>query len=531
MSRQQPTLQPRAGWRLPRGSSVYDHPCGDGDSHPGARPHVVVIGGGIAGLAAAYSLATDRRARDLGVTCTLIEEEHRLGGKIRTERRGGCLIENGPDSFLASKPWAVELCRALGLADRLIGTRPGSPVHVAWRGRLHPLPAGMMFGIPTRLGPLARSGLLSPVEKLRIVLDLVLPRGHAAKETLGGLLRRRLGDAAVDRLAGPLLGGIYAGDADALSAAATFPQLVAWEAQHRSLILAARARWHMRHASGPGAPGPLFLSLPGGLQEMIDRLVASLGETRIWTGRRTTGLLHQPGCREGDYAVVLDNGIRLDGDAIVLATPAYVTAPLLEWLAPAAAEELRTIPYVSTAAVTLAYRRGTIQHPLDGNGFVVARGEPLNITACTWLSSKWPHRAPAGIALLRCYLGAAGREAVVEEDDRRLTDLAREDLRAVMGIDAAPLFASVARWPMGMPQYPPGHLRRLEAIERDLGSLPGIALAGAGYRGIGIPDCIRQGTEAADRVMEALAGLARADSCGGSLDSVSAHAGIPPSHD
>ena len=502
---------PRQAFQL-RGGRLSDNkglpPDGatGGDGHtPGERrPRVIIIGGGIAGLSAAYTLATDQRARALGIASTLIEEDRQLGGKIRTERIGDCLIENGPDSFLATKPWAAELCWALGLGDRLVGTRPGQPVYVAWRGRLHPLPDGAMFGIPTRLGPVARSRLFSPMEKLRMAMDLVLPRGRGADESIGGLLRRRLGDAAVDRLAGPLLGGIYAGDADTLSVRATFPKLVEWEAQYRSLILAALARRRQPTAPAPRAPNAMFLSLAGGLGEMIDRLAASLGETVILTGRRVVRLIGKPERREPGYAVLLDEGTCLEAEAVVLATPAYVTARLLEPLAPAAAAHLRTIPYVSTAAVTLAYKREMIRHPLDGNGFVVARGGALNTTACTWISSKWPYRAPAGIALLRCYLGAAGREAVVQEDDRRLTELARADLRATMGIDATPAFVSVTRWPAAMPQYPPGHLERLEAIERAVEAQPGITLAGAGYRGIGIPDCIRQGTEAARRLTEVL---------------------------
>jgi len=477
---------------------------GDGRAPGERRPRVIIIGGGIAGLSAAYTLATDQRARALGIASALIEEDHQLGGKIRTERIGDCLIENGPDSFLATKPWAAELCWALGLGDRLVGTRPGQPVYVAWKDRLHPLPDGAMFGIPTRLGPVARSRLFSPVEKLRMAMDLVLPRGRGADESIGGLLRRRLGDAAVDRLAGPLLGGIYAGDADTLSVRATFPKLVEWEAQYRSLILAALARRRQPTAPSSRAPSAMFLSLAGGLGEMIDRLAASLGETAILTGRRVTRLIQQPGRSTCCYGVLLEDGTRLDADALVLGTPAYVTARLLEPLAPSAAGRLRNIPYVSTAAVTLAYRRQDIRHPLDGNGFVVAHGEPLNITACTWISSKWPYRAPADIALLRCFLGAAGSEAVAEEDDHRLGDLARADLRAIMGIDATPVFVSVTRWPAAMPQYPPGHLERLEAVERDLQGAPGIVLAGAGYRGIGIPDCIRQGAEAARRLTELL---------------------------
>jgi oxygen-dependent protoporphyrinogen oxidase len=246
----------------------------------------------------------------------------------------------------------------------------------------------------------------------------------------------------------------------------------------------------------------MFLSLADGLGELIDRLVASLGKTTIQTGHRVSQLMHQSPRGRGAYTVMLDDGSRMEADVVVLATPAYVTAQLLEPLLPDAAAELRAIPYVSTAAVTLAFRREAVRHPLQGHGFVVARGEPLNITACTWISSKWPHRAPDDVALLRCYLGAAGNEAVVNEDDRRLTELVQADLRSSMGIDATPLFVSVSRWPRSMPQYPPGHLARLEAIEKAMSALPGVTLTGAGYRGIGIPDCIRQGAEAARRVTE-----------------------------
>ncbi len=479
-------------------------------------PHIVIVGGGITGLAAAYRLARDPRARDLRVTCTLVEQEPRLGGKLRTERIDGCLIENGPDSFLSTKPWAADLCRALGLGDRLIGTMPGRAVFVASGGKLHPLPEGLMLGVPTRLGPMLRTGLLSPAEKLRMGWDLVLPRRPGnGDESVGGFLRRRLGDAAVTRLAGPLLGGIYAGDADTLSLRATFPQLIEWEASHRSLVLAALARRRrVPRGSGAGSPSPLFLSLVGGLGELVERLEASLGSTIVLTGR-TVGRLdrgadhsrivgRQAAQGRPCYTLHLDDGRALAANAVLLATPAYATAGLLTPLVPSVASTLRGIPYVSTASVTLAYRRKAVGHPLDGHGFVVARNEPLTITACTWVSSKWPHRAPPDVALLRCYLGAAGNEAVVDHDDATLVGLARADLRTTMGIEATPVFTAVARWTKAMPQYPPGHLDRLDAIDADMQTLPGVALAGAGFRGLGIPDCIRQGTEAATRLIDSL---------------------------
>jgi oxygen-dependent protoporphyrinogen oxidase len=256
----------------------------------------------------------------------------------------------------------------------------------------------------------------------------------------------------------------------------------------------------------------VFLSLAGGMAELADALVAALRKhARVLPGTAVTRITLS-GARGAGYALHLSDGGVLGADALILATPAFVAADLLAPLVPAAAAVLRGIPYASTAAVTLAYRRHDVAHPLDGHGFVVARGEPLQITACTWVSSKWPGRAPPGIALVRCYLGRAGAEAVVAADDATLVETARRDLRTVMGLDAVPRFAHVVRWPRAMPQYTPGHHDRLAALEAALAGLPPLALAGAGYRGLGIPDCVRQGQEAAARVLaHLLAHLAPAD--------------------
>lgn len=467
------------------------------------RPaRVVIVGGGITGLAAAYALMAGPTPHDLPLACTLVERDARLGGKVRTERVQDCVVEAGPDSFLASKPAAVELCRALGLTDRLIATLPGRTVYVAARGQLHPLPPGLALGIPTQPWPVVRTSLLSPAAKARMAWDLVLPRrAPDGDETVGSFIARRLGRAAVDRLVGPLLAGIYAGDADALSLRATFPQLQQWETDHRSLILAAMTQRRRAAAAGNGG-GPMFLGLAGGLSGMIDALQKALAGTEMVTGQPVVRI--DRATTAAPYAVHLGDGRTLDADGVLLAAPAFNTADLLEPLAPSVAALLRKIPYASTASVTLAYRRREIAHPLTGHGFVVARREPLQITACTWVSSKWPDRAPSGLALLRCYLGSAGRDAIVAEDDARLAAAAQADLARVMGINAAPVFTHIARWPQAMPQYLPGHLDRLDSIEAGLRSLPGIAVAGAGYRGVGIPDCIRQGTDAARRLADAL---------------------------
>ncbi len=467
--------------------------------------HILVVGGGITGLAAAHALVTSPRAKSLGVRCTLVERERRLGGKLLTERVDGCLVEAGPDAFLATKPAAAELCRALGLGDRLIGTRLGRAVFIAYGGKLVPMLQGLALGVPARLSPILATELLTAAEKVRLGADLILPRGRARDdETVGALIRRRLGDAAVDRLAGPILAGIYAGDADVLSVRATFPQLLEWEASHRSLILGALAR---RAGANRDGTGPVFQSLVGGMGELIDALEAFLTEApeaSLITGDAIVRLTRWFERDKTTYVGDLGGGRVIATDAAILATPAFVSADLLAPLAPASAATLRAIPYASTAAVTLAFRRGDVSHPLEGHGFVVARGEPLEITACTWMSSKWPHRAPADIALLRCYLGAAGREAIVDESDTHLLDVVRRDLRTTLGIDATPIFTRLTRWRRAMPQYLPGHLDRLAAIDAALRDLPGVTLAGAGYRGVGIPDCIRQGTEAAERVLDAL---------------------------
>jgi oxygen-dependent protoporphyrinogen oxidase len=467
------------------------------------RPaRVVIIGGGITGLAAAYALSTRAMPGGAPLLCTVIERDSRLGGKIRTEHLHHCVIETGPDSFLTSKPAAVELCRRLGLEDRLIGTLPGRAVFVAARGRLHPLPPGLALGIPTEILPVVRTGLLSPAAKARMAWDLVLPRrAPDGDETVGAFVARRLGRAAADRLVGPLLAGIYAGDAGALSLLATFPQLRQWEMEHRSLILAAMRQ--RRRATPEGAQRPMFIGLAGGLGGMVTAVREAMPDVRMIAGQPVARIDRAAAAGAG-YTIRLSDGRMVSADAVLLATPAYATADLLEPLAPQVAALLRGIPYASTAAVTLGYRRSDIAHPLAGHGFVVARNEPFAITACTWVSSKWPDRAPSDLALLRCYLGSAGRDAIVTEDDDRLTAAARSDLARLMGIEATPVFAHVARWPQAMPQYLPGHLDRLDAIEVGLRALSGVAVAGAGYRGIGIPDCIRQGTEAAVRLAETL---------------------------
>ena len=459
---------------------------------------MVVVGGGIAGLSAAYALS---QADGPPVACTLVERDSRLGGKILTEQADGFVIEGGPDSFLSLKPWGIELCRKLGLEDRLIGTNQDRRrTFVYSRGRLEELPEGLALGFPTRLGPFLRSGLLSWLGKLRLGAEIFVPRRRVEEdESLGGFFRRRLGAEALERIIEPLMTGIYAGDADRLSIRATFPRFPEMEQEHGSIVrsmLGARRR----KASEKGEPSRWtpFVTLRGGLSELVRTLTGRLSAVKVCSGRRVRAIRARG---EGaGYEVLLEGAPPLAADALVLATPAYDAALLLDPLDGALAELMRGIPYASTATVTLGFRREGFSHSLDGYGFVVPRVEGRALLASTWTSSKWDHRAPDGSVLIRSYLGGAGREAALERSDRELVELVRADLRHVMGVTEEPVLARVFRWPRAMPQYLVGHLDRLAVIEERLTRLPGVFLAGAAYRGVGVPDCIRDGLGAAERV-------------------------------
>ena len=431
-----------------------------------------------------------------------MESDPRLGGKILTEQTGGFVIEGGPDSFLSQKPWGIELCRKLGLEDQLIGTNPDRRrTFVYSRGRLEELPEGLALGFPTQIGPFLRSGLLSWPGKLRLGAEVFVPRRRGeGDESLGDFFRRRLGEEALERIIEPLMTGIYAGDAAQLSIRATFPRFPEMEREHGSIVRSMLGAKRRRKASGKGeAPRwTPFVTLRGGLSELVRTLAGRLSSTKVCLGRwvraiRTRG--------EGaGYEVILEGEPPIAADALVLATPAFGAAGLLEPLDAALAGLLAGIPYASTATVTLGYRREGFSHSLDGYGFVIPRVEGRTLLASTWSSSKWDHRAPDGSVLIRSYLGGAGREAVLERSDEELVELVRADLRQVMGVTEKPALVRVFRWPRAMPQYLVGHLDRLAAIEERLARLPGVFVAGAAYRGVGIPDCIRDGLGAADRV-------------------------------
>jgi oxygen-dependent protoporphyrinogen oxidase len=456
------------------------------------RTTVAVIGGGISGLAAAYALSKR------GVPYVLLEAGARLGGVIRTEAAAGFVIEAGPDAMLAQKPEAIALCRELGLGDRLVPTNPHErAVYVLHRGRLHPLPEGMMLAVPTRIMPFVTSGLFSWPGKLRMGLDVLIPgrNGHG-DESIASFLRRRFGQESVDRLGEPLLAGIHAGDPERLSILATFPRFRELERVHGSLVLGMR-RAKPPQARPGTAPPAAFYSLRGGLVELVDALVARLDPAALRTGAAVRRV-----AAEGDgYQLALD-GETLHARRVVVAAPGPRIAGALEGLAPAAAAALGAIPFVSSATVALGYRREDVAHPLNGYGLVVPGKEGLRTTALSFVSSKFPNRAPDGHVLLRGFVGGARDPSALSLGDDEMIGVVTRDMKDVLGLRGEPVLRRVYRWPQATPQLEVGHLERMRRVEQEIASHPGLFLTGAGVRSTGIPDSVADGTRAGEAAAE-----------------------------
>lgn len=463
------------------------------------RLSIVVVGGGITGLAAAHRVTELSRERGIELDLKVIEARDRVGGTIATEHADGFVIEAGPDSFLSEKPWALALCRRLGLESQLRRTDDRfRKVFVWYRGRLHPLPDGFQLLAPTRLLPFATSSLFSWPGKLRMAMDVLLPRGGGDDESLGAFVRRRLGREALERVAQPLVAGIYTADPDELSLAATMPRFLETERRHRSLILGLRRA--LRTTPAPGTSGArfsLFVTLADGMGALVRTLAERLPDSSVVLRQRVASLERAP----GRWRVTTADGARFDADRVVLAVESHGAARLLRYVDPALATLLGEIEYAGAVTVSLGYRRGDVPHPLDGFGFVVPRTEGKSILAGTFSSVKYPGRAPDGHVLLRCFLGGALDARVLGEDDGQLLSRARAELREVLGITAAPVLGRFARWPASMPQYRVGHLARVETIERRALTLPGLHLAGGAYRGVGIADCVRSAEAAAEAAL------------------------------
>ncbi|HXC53336.1 MAG TPA: protoporphyrinogen oxidase [Candidatus Limnocylindrales bacterium] len=470
---------------------------------------IVIVGAGIAGLSAAYRAHRLAAERKLDAEIIVLESSARIGGVIESVNRGGCVMELGPDSIITEKPWARALCEEIGLGPRIVGTRNESrQSFVALGKKLHPIPEGFYMMAPSRLSPFAATGLFSWAGKLRMAADLVLPRrSDAADESLASFVRRRLGSEALERAAQPMVGGVYTADPEKLSLRATMPRFVEMERKHRSLILgliesrrrAARGGDDAAEGSAAGPRYSLFISLDRGLSVLPERLRELLPDGAIRNGVAVERIE-----REGDRWNVFTLDDVIPADAVCIAAPAYATSRMLEGVAPELARSLNLIEYASSATVNLVYRRDAITHPLNGFGFVVPASEKRTLLACTFSSVKYPGRAPAGSVLLRAFVGGALFPEVYDMPDDRILAGVDRDLADLVGIHARPTETLVTRWPRSMPQYNVGHLERVARIEEEAGRFATLALAGAAYRGVGIPDCVRSGEAAAERLVTAL---------------------------
>jgi oxygen-dependent protoporphyrinogen oxidase len=468
---------------------------------------VIVIGGGIAGLAAAHRVIELAKDQSLSIELHLLEAAPRLGGTIATERIGDFLVEAGPDSFITEKPWALRLCERIGLGSRLVSTQAAyQKIHIVHRGKLEQLPEGFFLLAPTRLWPFLRTPLFSWRGKLRMAGELLLPRGEPGDdESLGSFVRRRFGSEALQRVAQPLIGGIYASDPEKLSLAATMPRFKAMERSRRSVIWAmwSEQRRRARHREGgSGARWSLFVTLTGGMQEFADTIARRLPQGAIQLNTPVTKINYDPG--EMAWRLETKTTEKLDAAGVIVATPAFHAGELLASLVPAGAFELNKISYASTATVSLGYRRVDFPRQLESFGFVVPVTERRKIMACTFSSLKYPGRAPDDHILLRAFVGGTLQPELFDANDAIMEKNVRSELADLLGVTAPPRFSRIWRHPNSMPQYEIGHTARVERIENSLDPFPTLALAGSAYHGVGISDCVRTGEEAAQKVVGGL---------------------------
>jgi len=463
---------------------------------------VAIIGGGISGLSAAFHLEKSRAA-GADLSYTLYESGKCLGGSMHSTRLDGCLVEAGPDSFLTEKPWALSLCQELGIDDQMIGSNDAQrKTYIVVKNRLIAMPDGLMFMVPTKLVPTALTPLFSLKTKIRMAQELLHPpRPMQDDESVGELVERHFGAEVVDRLADPLLSGVYGGDANKLSARAVLPRFVEMEEKYGSLSRAMLAAHNkMKAMAGKHPPRPLFSSLKDGMQQMVDTVTARLDQTALRTNTRVRGVYRE----DEQWRVAIDLGSSELYDAVIVATPANVAGALLEAVDRDLADDLLGVTYSSSVTVTLGYYANQLTHLPPGFGFLVPRSEGRRMLACTFVHNKFPHRAPADKGILRCFLGGARDEGVLSLTDDEVVATVRAELKELVKLEARPMFERVYRWRGAMAQYESGHLARVERIERRVKAIAGLELAGNAYHGIGVPDCIREGTSAANAVVQTL---------------------------
>ena len=453
---------------------------------------VLIVGGGISGLAAAYDMHKS------GVSCTIIEENKRLGGVITTERVNGCLVEGGPDSFIAQKPWALELIRELGLGDQVIGSNDADrKTYILRNGRLIPLPDGIQFLAPTKILPVIKTPLLSLRTKVAMGLEWFRrPRPDPGDRSVAEFVKEHYGDEANEYLAQPMLAGVYGGSPELLSVGSVLPRFVELERRYGSL---SRALFYSRWKSkGPKPGGSLFLTLRGGMQTLVDRLADEIrGSVKVVQARAVSAQRNGEG-----YAVTLSNGETIQGDRLIVATPAWQAAELLRTEDAGLSDELASIPYGSCVTGALIYQRPEFKRPLDGFGFLVPRAEGRLLSACTWVNTKFNDRAPDDKPLLRAFIAGEKAETMLSSSDDALAEAIGADLQQMMGFEARPAAAAFSRWERSMAQYQVGHAKVVQTIEERLKNHPGLYLSGNGYDGIGVPDCIRRSRAAVRAILE-----------------------------
>ncbi len=462
---------------------------------------VAIIGGGISGLTAAYYLERARR-EGKAVEYTLFEAAPRLGGVMWTERVDGCLIEAGPDSFISEKPWAFTLCKDLGIESQLVGSNDEArKTFILVKGRLVAMPDGLQFMVPTKILPTVLTPLFSWGTKVRMAKELLArPRTMNGDESAGDFVERHYGPEVVDRLADPLLAGVYGGNADVLSVKAVLPRFVEMEAKYGSLSRAMlAARKQMAQMPRRERLRPIFSSMRDGMQQLVDAVVAQLSPRALRVSSPVRGVSRT----EREWLVLKEGGGSEPYDHVILATPAYAAGQLIAEASLTLAKLLHQITYSSSVTVALGYDAATFGSKPEGFGFLVPRSEKKRLLALTFVHNKFPHRAPDDRYLLRVFLGGAQDEEVLSWTDEQILGTVRNELRQIIGLTAEPRFTRVYRWQRSMAQYEVGHLERVAEIDRLTKALPGLSLAGNAYKGIGVPDCVRMGMEAAEKITSA----------------------------
>lgn len=457
--------------------------------------NIVIVGGGITGLTAAYYLQQEIKEKNLPYHVKLVEATNRLGGKIKTVQRDGFTIERGPDSFLARKTPAVRLAQVLGLSDQLVRNGAGQSYILVGK-KLHKMPRGAFMGIPTQVRPFLFSGLFSPKGKLRASLDYMVSKDKTnGDQSLGYFFRRRFGDELVENLIEPLLSGIYSGNIDEMSLMATFPYFHELEQKYGSLIKGLQQTMPKPTKKPKRKPG-MFYSFTNGFETIVDALEAQLVPKSVML---ETAVDHIEK-KEHGYHVLLSSGEVLAADAVLMSTPHHTLPKIFSQYN--MFTEFKHVPSTSVANVAMAFDQSAIKKDIDGTGFVVSRNSNFRITACTWTHRKWPTSTPEGKALLRCYVGRPNDQKVVDLTDDEIIAIALKDLNKIMNIRKKPLFSVVTRWKNAMPQYTVGHKERLAHVrEQMVEQLPGVWLAGSSYEGVGVPDCIHQGEKAVQNII------------------------------